>query len=64
MTHQLKRDLEWWRTVPNQHNGRSIYKPIETVYLHADSNGYGWGAVLNDNRAYQARGLWYDDDRQ
>jgi hypothetical protein len=21
-----------------------------------------WGAVLNDNPAYQARGFWYDDD--
>jgi hypothetical protein len=38
LTHQLRRDLEWWRTVPNQHNGRSIYKPIETAYLHADSS--------------------------
>jgi hypothetical protein len=62
MTHQLKRDLEWWRTVPDQHNGRSIYKPIETAYLHADSSAYGWGAVLNDNHAYQARGFWYNDD--
>jgi hypothetical protein len=52
MTHQLKRDLEWWRTVPDQHNGRFVYKPIETAYLHADSSGYGWGAVLNDNPAY------------
>jgi hypothetical protein len=49
MTYYLKRDLEWWRTVPDQHNGRSIYKPIEMEYLHADSNGYGWVAVLNDN---------------
>jgi hypothetical protein len=58
MTYLLKRDLEWWRTVPNQHyNGRSIYKPIETAYLHADSSGYGWGAVLNDNPIYQARGF-------
>jgi hypothetical protein len=64
MTHQLKRDLEWWRSVPDQHNGRSIYKPIEAAYLHADSSDYGWGAVLNDNPAYQARGFWYDDDRQ
>jgi hypothetical protein len=29
MAHPLKRDLEWWRMVPNQHNGCSIYKPIE-----------------------------------
>jgi hypothetical protein len=61
MTHQLKRDLEWWRTLPDQRNGRSIYKPIETAYLHADSSGYGWGAVLNDNPPHQARGFWYDD---
>jgi hypothetical protein len=57
MTHQLKRDLEWWRAMPDQHNGRSIYKPIETPYLHADSSGYRWGAVLNDNTAYQTRGF-------
>jgi hypothetical protein len=41
LTHQLRRDLEWWLTVPTQHNGRSIYKPIETAYLHADSSDYG-----------------------
>jgi hypothetical protein len=64
MTHQLKRDLEWWRTMPDQHNGRSIYKLIETAYLHAHSSGYGWGVVLSDNPAYQARGFWYDDDRR
>jgi hypothetical protein len=34
-------DLEWWRTVSTQNNGRSIYKPIETAYLHDDSNNYG-----------------------
>jgi hypothetical protein len=38
----IRRDLEWWRTVPTQHNGWSIYKPIETAYLHADSSDYGW----------------------
>jgi hypothetical protein len=64
MTHQLRRDLEWWRTVPDKHDGRSIYKPFETAYLHAESSGYGWGAVLNDNPAYQARGFWYDDDHR
>jgi hypothetical protein len=47
----------------DQHNGRSIYKPIETAYLHSDFSGYGWGAMLNDNPAYHARGFWYDDDR-
>jgi hypothetical protein len=63
MTHQLKRDLEWWRTMPDQNNGRSIYKTIETAYLHADSSVFGWGAKLNDNPSYQARDFWYDDDR-
>jgi hypothetical protein len=63
MTHQLKRDLEWWRTMPDQQNGCSIYKPIETVYLHADNSVYGWEAVLNDNHACHARGFWYDSNR-
>eukprot|EP00873_Tetraselmis_striata_P016992 jgi/Tetstr1/437256/TSEL_025986.t1 len=63
MTNQLRRDLEWWTQVHAQHNGRSMYKPVETAYLHADSSSYGWGAVLNNNSAYQARGFWYEDDR-
>jgi hypothetical protein len=63
LTHQLKRDLEWWRTVPTQNNGRSIYMPIETAYLHAGSSDYGWGAVLNDDPNYQARGFWCATDR-
>jgi hypothetical protein len=44
MTHQLKRKLTWCRTVLDQHNGRSIYKPVETTYLHGESKGYGWDA--------------------
>jgi hypothetical protein len=63
LTHQLRRDLEWWRTVSTQHNGRSIYKPIETAYLHADSSDYEWGAVLNEDANYQARGFWSAPDR-
>jgi hypothetical protein len=43
--------------VPVQNNGRSIYKPIETAYLHADCSDNGWGAVLNDDPNYQARGF-------
>jgi hypothetical protein len=54
----LRRDLEWWRTMPSQHNGRSICKPIETAYIHADSSDYGWGAVLYDNPQFRARGFW------
>jgi hypothetical protein len=49
--------------VPTQHNGRWVYKPIETAYLHADSSDYGWGAVLNDDSNYQARGFWSATDR-
>jgi hypothetical protein len=42
ITHQLmKRDLECWSTVPDKHNGSSIYNPIETTYLQEDFNGYG-----------------------
>jgi hypothetical protein len=64
LTHQLRRDLEWLRKVPTQNNGRSIYKPIETACLHADSSDYGWGAALNDDYNYQARGFWNATDRQ
>eukprot|EP00873_Tetraselmis_striata_P015541 jgi/Tetstr1/435805/TSEL_024694.t1 len=63
MTNQLRRDLEWWTQVHAQHNGRSMHKPMETAYMHADSSSYGWGAVLNNNSAYQARWFWYEDDR-
>jgi hypothetical protein len=63
LTQQSRRDLEWWRTIPTQNNGRSIHKPIETAYLHADSNEYGWGVVLNDNPNFQARGFWDAGDR-
>jgi hypothetical protein len=40
-----------------------MYKPVETAYLHADSSDYGWGAVLNDDPNYQARGFWSATDR-
>jgi len=52
---QLKRDLEWWTHVPDCKNGPPIWKPIENAYLHCDSSGYGWGAVLND--CVEARGF-------
>jgi hypothetical protein len=56
VTPQLKRDLEWWTHVPDCKNGAPIWKPIENAYLHCDSSGYGWGAVLND--CVEARGFW------
>eukprot|EP00873_Tetraselmis_striata_P036552 jgi/Tetstr1/456816/TSEL_043490.t1 len=40
MTHQLRRDLQWWTAVPTQANGRPIHRPVETAYMHCDSSGY------------------------
>eukprot|EP00873_Tetraselmis_striata_P010843 jgi/Tetstr1/431107/TSEL_020823.t1 len=60
MTRQLRRELEWWATVPNHSNGRSIYKSVETAYVHVDSSGHGWGAVLNETT--KARGFRYDGE--
>eukprot|EP00873_Tetraselmis_striata_P033083 jgi/Tetstr1/453347/TSEL_040338.t1 len=63
MTHQLRRDLQWWTAVPTQANGRPIHCPVETAYMHCDSSGYGWGAVLNGR--LEARGFWgAADERQ
>eukprot|EP00873_Tetraselmis_striata_P034851 jgi/Tetstr1/455115/TSEL_041967.t1 len=56
MTHQLRRDLQWWTAVPTQANGRPIHHLVETAYMHCDSSGYGWGAVLNGR--LEARGFW------
>eukprot|EP00873_Tetraselmis_striata_P045992 jgi/Tetstr1/466256/TSEL_010812.t1 len=36
-----------------------MFRHVETAYLHTDSSSYGWGAVLNENSSYQARGFWY-----
>jgi hypothetical protein len=55
ITRQLRRDLVWWTNVPTQNNARSIFKPVETAYLHCDSSSFGWGAVLNDH--HEARGF-------
>jgi len=41
LSKQFKRDLEWWRTVPEKHNGVPIFKPVEASYLHCDSSGFG-----------------------
>ena len=61
VTKQLKRDLEWWRQVPAQHNGRSIFREVETAYLHVDSSSFGWGAVVNEH--LEARGFWHEPVR-
>lgn len=61
MSKQLRRDLLWWVSIPSQHNGRSIFKPVETAYLHCDSSSFGWGAVLNG--VHEARGFWTGSDR-
>lgn len=62
ITKQLRRDLEWWRSVPREQNGRPIFSPVETAYMHTDSSGFGWGAVLNE--CEEARGFWQPRDRQ
>lgn len=62
MTRQLKRDLEWWATVPTQKTSAPIWRPVESAYLHCDSSSFGWGAVLNN--AVEARGFWYGEDIQ
>lgn len=61
VTNQLWRDLQWWAEVPVRSNGRTMFRHVETAYLHVDSSDYGWGAVLNDMKT--ARGFWYDTDR-
>eukprot|EP00873_Tetraselmis_striata_P023178 jgi/Tetstr1/443442/TSEL_031453.t1 len=59
----VRRDLQWWTAVPTQPNGRPIHRPVETAYMHCDSSGYGWGAVLNGK--LEARGFWgAADERQ
>ena len=60
MTHQLRRDLQWWTRVPSEHNGAPIWRPVETAYLHCDSGSFGWGAVLNET--HEARGFWRHDE--
>ena len=62
MTKQLKRDLKWWKLVPKKHNGAPISKAVETAYLHCNSNGYGWGAVLNE--CVEVRGFWSGKDKE
>eukprot|EP00873_Tetraselmis_striata_P014980 jgi/Tetstr1/435244/TSEL_024163.t1 len=51
MTPQLRRDFEWWAAIPNHNNGGSIYKPVETAYLHVDRSGYGWGVLYETTEA-------------
>ncbi len=41
--------------------GASIFKPVESSYLHCDSLGFGWGAVLNG--CIEARGFWTGPDK-
>eukprot|EP00873_Tetraselmis_striata_P005682 jgi/Tetstr1/425946/TSEL_016298.t1 len=53
----------WWTAVPTQSNGRPIHRHVETAYMHFDSSGYGWGAVLNGR--LEAVGFWgAADERQ
>eukprot|EP00873_Tetraselmis_striata_P036590 jgi/Tetstr1/456854/TSEL_043526.t1 len=60
MMPQLRRDLQWCTSVPNQSNSKPIHRPVERAYLHTDSSGYGWGGVLNGR--LEARGFWSSAD--
>jgi hypothetical protein len=48
--------------VPIQSNGKPIHNPVGTAYMHTDSSGYRWGAVLNEQ--IEARGFWSKEDEQ
>lgn len=64
LTKQLSRDLRWWVTVPQEKNGRSIFKLVETAFLHTDSSSFAWGGVLNHDPLLQARGFWTGEDAE
>lgn len=64
LTKQLSRDLRWWVTVPQEKNGRSIFKLVETAFLHTDSSSFAWGGVLNHDPLLQARGFWTGEDTE
>eukprot|EP00873_Tetraselmis_striata_P017951 jgi/Tetstr1/438215/TSEL_002870.t1 len=55
-------DVVAWAAVLVHINGRSIYKSVETVYMHVDSSGYVRGAVLKERT--EAPGFCYNGDRE
>jgi hypothetical protein len=57
---QLRRDLQCRIKVPKHANGKKIQRPVETAYIHYDTIGHFWGAVLNGK--LDARGLWGQRD--
>jgi hypothetical protein len=60
LTPQLRRDLLWHTQAPNHTNGKNLYRPAETTYIHCDNSCYGWGAVLYGK--LEARGCWRQMD--
>jgi hypothetical protein len=62
LTPQLSRDLRWWTQVPSHANAKNIHRPVESAYIHCDSSGYGWGAVLNGR--LEACGFWGTKDEK
>jgi hypothetical protein len=50
----------WWTQVPSHANGKNIHRPVESAYIHCESSGYGWGAILNGR--LEARGFWSPED--
>ena len=61
LSNQLRRDLEWWTAVPQQHNGRPICRPVETAYMTTDASDFAWVATLNNR--LEARGFFNVRDR-
>jgi hypothetical protein len=62
MTRQALRDMEWWLTLPTQHNQQHIWRPPETAVLHCDASDYAWGGVLNSRK--EARGFFSREQQQ
>jgi hypothetical protein len=60
LTPQLRRYLQWWTQVHSHANDKNIHRPVESAYIHCDSSGFGWGAVLNGR--LEARGFWGLED--
>ena len=44
-------DLRWWATIAHCHNGVSIKKPNDIIYITTDASSIGWGAVCGADKA-------------
>jgi hypothetical protein len=61
LTPPLRRDMQWWTHAPNHANGKNSHRQVEKAYIHCDSLGYGWGAVLYGKiEARSFKGIQYE----